>query len=53
VLTLGKFDEDTLREKADYLLRSELRYAHMDHLNAVTAVQTETRKLEKNFVVSP
>jgi hypothetical protein len=53
MLTLGKFDQDTLREKADYLLQNDMRYAHMDHLNTVSAVQTETRILEKNFVVSP
>lgn len=52
VLSLGAFDENTLRERADSLLRSEARYAHMDHLHAVSAFQTETRKLEKNFVVS-
>ena len=52
VLSLGTFDEDTLRERADSLLRDEARYTHMDHLHAVSAFQTETRKLEKNFVVS-
>ena len=52
VLSLGTFDEDTLRERVDSLLRREARYTHMDHLSAVLAFQTETRKLEKNFVVS-
>ena len=50
--TVAACDEDTLRERAGEILKTNTIFAHMDHVHTQYTCQTETRRLATNFKVS-